>query len=265
MWNLDLDDNKIILQFGIPSLLNPSNNGNVNRLHSHIYRSCAGDIGMAVQLLPSVVGLQVDETLATCDLGMEFRSMLNVNPSLGTDPSNTYLYYDIYDIDGSAMTLLVDSGDVAYSNTMGIAATQVVSDSTSPAIAGFEYLDLDEGVIVFSFTQPINVTTFNFSDLSLQNSPIDEATSRKVFLTDGSCENGCEIGQYITLRMAQTDLEKLKLEEGICVSISTCYPHHTDLLVEDFGGNLITTYRFGLNYLMKHLILDTNSCNFGWL
>ena len=257
MWNLDLDDNKIILQFGIPSLLNPSNNGMSIDCTAIFIGPIAGDIGMAVQLLPSVVGLQVDETLATCDLGMEFRSMLNVNPSLGTDPSNTYLYYDISDIDGSAMTSLVDSSDVAYSNTMGIAATQVVSDSTSPAIAGFEYLDLDEGVIVFSFTQPINVTTFNFSDLSLQNSPIDEAISRKVFLTDGSCENGCEIGQYITFRMAQTDLEKLKLEEGICVSISTCYPHHTDLLVEDFGGNLITTYRFGLNYLMKHLILDT--------
>ena len=269
MWNLDLDDNKIILEFGAPtainpvSLLNPANNGMPINCTAILIGPVAGDIGMAVRLPPSVIGLQVDDTMATCDLGMEFRSILNINPGLGTDPYNTFLYYESIDgsgydsIDGSGMNLLVDSSDIPYSNTVGTAATQVVPDSISPAMAGFEYLDLDEGVIVFSFTQPVNITNFNFTDLSLQNSPVDEETSIHVFLTDGSCESGCEIGRYITFRMAQADLERLKLEEGICVSISTCYPHHTNLLVADFGGNLITTYRFGLNYLMKHLILDT--------
>ena len=255
IWSLDLDDNKITLEFGAPSLLNPANNGMPINCTAILIGPVAGDISMAARMLPSVVGLQVDDTIVTCDLGMEFRSTLNTNPGLGTDTSNTYLYYE--SIDGSAMNLLVDSSNIAYSNTMGTAATQVLPDSTSPAMAGFEYLDLDEGIIVFSFTQPVNVTTFNFTDLSLQNSPVEEDTSIHVSLTGGSCESGCEIGQYITFRMTQADLEKLKLEEGICVSISTCYPHHTNLLVADFGGNLITTYRFGLNYLMKHLILDT--------
>ena len=253
MWSLDLDDNKITLQFSTPSL-DPANNGMPTNCTAILIGPIAGDINVAMRLLPSVVGLQVSETMATCDLGMKFRSLLNSDSDLGTNLSNSYLYYEA--IVGSDMSLLMDTRNIVYSNTMGTAASQVTSDINPPAIAGFEYLDLDEGLIVFSFTQPVNVTTFDISDLSLRNSPVDEVTAMNVSSTEGSCENGCEIGREVTLRISQTDLEKIKLEEDICVSISTCYPHHTSLLVEDFGGNLITMYRFGLNYLLKRLILD---------
>ena len=270
MWSLDLDDNKILLEFSTVSSLNPANNGLQIDCTAILIGPVAGDIMMAVQLPSSAEGLQVDETMATCDLGMEFRSILNANSDLGTDSTNTFLYYDLLNESGSGSgsgsepctysNLLVDSFDVPYSETAGIAATQVVSDNSSPAIASFEFLDLNEGLIVFSFTQPVNVSTFVFADLSLQNSPVNEATSANVSLTGGSCEDGCEIGRYVTFRMAQADLEQLKLSEGICVSISTCYPHHTDMLVEDFGNNLISPYRFScLNYLLQHLILDTTS------
>ena len=150
----------------------------------------------------------------------------------------------------------MDSSGTTYSNNMGTIVTEVVPDITSPAIASFQLLDLDGGIIVFLFTKPVNVTTFNFADLSLQNSPVNEATRINVSLTDGNCVDGCEIGRHITFQMTQVDLNQLKLED-ICVSISTCYPHHTDMLVKDFGENSISTYRFGLNYLLQHLILDT--------
>ena len=265
-WSLDLDDNKILLQFSAESSLNPANNGMPIDCTAILIGPVAGDISMAVQLSSSAEGLQIDDTMATCDLGMEFRSILNANSDLGTNLTNTFLYYTLLNESGSGSephtysNLLVDSSDVPYSETGGVVATQVVSDNSSPAIASFEFLDLNEGLIVFSFTQPINVSTFDFTDLSLQNSPVNEATSIRVSLTGGSCEDGCEIGRHITFRMVQADLKQLKLNEGICVSISTCYPHHSDMLVEDFGNNLISPYRFScLNYLLKQLILDTTS------
>ena len=266
-WSLDLDDNKIILQFSTVLSLNPDNNGMTIDCTAILIGPVTGDISMAVQLPFSAEGLQIDETMATCDLGMEFRSMLNADPSLGTDPNNTFLYYESLNESESEsgygphtnFSLLVDSNDIPYSETMGVAVTHVVSDNSSPAIASFEILDLNEGLIMFSFTQPINVSTFNFTDLSLQNSPVNEATSISVSLTDGIFGDGYEIGRHITFYMTKADLEQIKLNEGICVSISTCYPHHTNMLVEDFGNNLISSYRFGLNYLLKHLILDTTS------
>ena len=257
MWNLDLDNNTIILQFNSPSL-NPTNNGMPIDCTAILIGPVAGDISMAVQLPSSAEGLQIDDTTATCDLGMEFRSMLNADPDLGTDQNNTFLYYNSSRaIGGPGRILLLDSSNTEYLDTTGTVATQVMPDSNSPAIASFELLDLDEGIMVFSFTQPINVTTFDFADLSLQNSPVNETTSRNLPLSNGSCEGGCETGQYITFRMAQADLEQLKITEGICVSISTCYPHHTDLLAQDFGENNIYSYMFGLNYLLHSFILDT--------
>ena len=261
MWSLDLDNNKITLQFADPSpvvnasSLNSANNGMPIDCTAILIGPVTGDISMAVRLLPSVVGLQVDDTLATCDLGMEFRSMLNANAGLGTNPTNTFLYYDLSGATGGPGTvLLLDSSNTTYSNTLGTVVAQIIPDSNSPAIASFELLDLDEGLVVLSFTQPINVTTFNFSDLSLQNSPVKEAISLNFTLTNGSCENGCEIGRNITLHLIQEDLNQLKLKEDICVSISTCYPHHTDLLVKDFEENSISAYRFSLNYLLQSLI-----------
>ena len=257
VWNLDLDDNTVVLQFVSP-LLNPANNGMPIDCTAILVGPIAGNISMAVRLPSSAVGLQIDDTTATCDLGMEFRSILNANSGFGTDQTNTFLYYDSSGATGGlGRNLLLDSGNTEYSDTMGTAATQVLPDNNSPAMASFELLDLNEGMIVFSFTQPMNVSTFNFTDLSLQNSPVNEPASISISLTVDSCEDGCEVGRRITFHMAQADLEQLKLIEGICVSISTCYPHHTNLLAQDFGGNFISTYIFGLNYLLQQLILDT--------
>ena len=260
MWKLDLDDNKIILQFESPSL-DPANNGMAIDCTAMLIGSITGNISTAVRLLSSVEGLQVNETTATCDLGMQFRATLNDDSSLGIDPNNNtlLLYYESSGaIGGDEGILLMDSSGTTYLDETGTIVTEVVPDITIPAIASFQLLDLNEGIMVFSFTKPVNVSTFNFADLSLQNSPVNEATSINISLTGGTCVDGFEIGRRVTLQMTLADLDQLKVKD-ICISISTCYPHHTDMLVKDFGENSISTYRFGLNYLLQHLILDTTN------
>ena len=214
MWSLDLDANMIILEFSNTSSFNPNNNqvpidctalllsstflnisniGNVSNI---------SNISMAVQLPSSAVGLQVNELSAICNLGTEFRSMLNTDSGLGTDLINTPLYYIPSLATGEHdRILLVDSNNITFHLIEGAVATQIVADMTSPAIAGFKLLDLDEGLIVISFTEPVNFTTFNFADLSLQNSPVNEPTSMNISLTNGSCMDGCESGQQITFSL----------------------------------------------------------------
>ena len=92
MWKLDLNNNMIILQFESPSL-NPANNGMAIDCTAMLIGRTTGNISTAVQLLSSVEGLQVNETTATCDLGMQFRATLNDDSSLGIGLNNTLLLY----------------------------------------------------------------------------------------------------------------------------------------------------------------------------
>jgi len=246
----------ITLHFDVASSLNMANDGMAINCTAILIGPVGGDINMAVRLLPSVVGLQVNRTMATCDLGMEFRSILNNTLDLANTPSNSFLYYDSSEITESG-SLLVDSSDMVYENTMGAQVNVVIPDINPPTIMSFKLLDLNEGTLVFSFSQPVNTTTFNFSDLSLQSSSVTEEITVVITLSGGQCIDGCEIGRQVTFAMEFRDIEKLKTENDVCTYISNCYPHHTDALVEDFGGNRIDAYSYCMNYLLQNLTLDT--------
>ena len=210
-----------------------------------------GDISMAIQLLPSVVGLQINNTMVTCDLGMEFRYILEDTLSL----DNAFLYYNSTGAAGEG-DLLQDSSGVVYENIMGTRAAEILLDSNSPTVMSFELLDLDDGELVLLFDQPINITTLNFANLSLQNSPFSDTNTVIVPLSGGNCTDGCEIGRLVALSLNPSDLDRLKLENGVCTFISNCYLYYTDTFVEDFGGNTIVKYSYWKNYLLQNLTLD---------
>lgn len=209
-----------------------------------------GDINMAVQLPPSVVGLQVNDTTITCDLGMEFRHILDNILNL----DNFSLYYN-----SSGITDQIQDTHDIYENIMGTPTEEIIPDTNPPAVMSFKSLDLDNGELALSFNQPINTTTLNFANLSLQSSPFQEAITLVVPLSDGNCSDGCEIGRHVTLSMNPSDLDKLKLEDGVCTYISNCYLYYTDPFVEDFGGNAIVKYSYCTNNLLQNLTLDVTS------
>ena len=212
---------------------------------------------MAVRLPPSVEGLQDNETMATCDLGMEFRYMLENRFSL-ENASNLSLYYNSSGAAGSGI-LLQDSNGMTYENVMGTLAEEVVPDSSPPAVMNFELLDLDDGELVLSFSQPINTTTLNFANISLRSSSFNEAITITAPLTDGNCTDGCNIGRYVTFSLKPSDLDNIKLENGVCTYVSNCFLHYTAAFVEDFGENQISRHNSCTSYSPKNLTLDETS------
>ena len=253
-WILDLDDNKITLYL---NALSSSNNGRPIDCTAILIGPNTGDINTAVRLPPSVEGLQDNETMATCDLGMEFRYMLENRFSL-ENASNLSLYYNSSGAAGSGI-LLQDSNGMTYENVMGTLAEEVVPDSNPPALMSFELLDLDDGELVLSFSQPINTTTLNFANISLRSSSFNEAITITVPLTDGNCTDGCNIGRYVTFALKPSDLDNLKLENGVCTYVSNCYLHYTDAFVKDFGEKPISRHSSCTNYLPINLTLDETS------
>jgi len=252
-WSLDLDNNTIILHF---TGLNSSNDGMAIDCTAILIGPVEGDINVAIRLLPSVVGLQVDMTMAICDLGMEFRSILDDTSNLSNTTTNLFLYYDSSEASGLG-SLLYDYFGMVYENTMGTPAAEIVPDSNPPAIMSFELLDLNDGTLVISFSQPINITTLNFDNLSLQSSPFNDKITVVVPLSDGSCNNGCNTGRNVTLSLEPSDLDRLKLENSVCTYISNCYLYHTDTFIKDFGGNTIAKHNYCIDYFLKNLTLDT--------
>ena len=253
-WILDYDDNKITLSFDILSL---SNNGMPIDCTAILVGPTAGDISMAVRVLPSVVGLQVNNTTATCDLGMKFRHVLDNTLSL-KNALNLFLYYKLSGIAGTGM-LLQDSNGMIYENVMGTPAVEIVPDSSPPAVMSFELLDLDNGELFLLFSQPINVTTLNFANLSLLSSLFTETLTVALALSDGNCSDGCEIGRHITLSLKSSDLDRLKLENDLCTSVSNCYFYYTGAFVKDFGDNAIANYNHSTDFLLQNITLDETS------
>ena len=238
VWSLDLDNNLITLNFS--AQLNPANNGMTIDCTAILIGPSVGNISMAIQLLPSVVGLQVDDTTATCDLGMEFRSILNSNPVLGTDPDNTFLYYDPSRAAGGA--LLVNSANETFSETGGFRATQVLPDSSPPVLIYLD-LDLNTGLLFFSFSQPVNISTFDFTDFHFQDFSNNTTAPIVVPLTGGDITDCNRTGHCVVLFLTLSDLNALKLlifPQIIWINVTF---NHTSALVEDYGGNSIALPR----------------------
>ena len=229
--------------------LNSSNNGMPIACSAILIGSIPDDINMATRLLPSVIGLQVNDTMITCDLGMKFRQILDYV----LNASDYFLYYNS---SGITEYLIQDSLGVVYENTMGLLATEVVLDNTPPVLISFELLDLNDEELVLSFSQPINVTTLNFTYLSLLSSPFNEAITVAVSLSDGNCTGGCEIGRRVTLSLESAEVDRLKLQSSMCTNISNCYLYYTGAFVEDFGGNSIAEYNYFTEYLLQNITLD---------
>ena len=250
-WTLDFDNNKITVSF---DALSSSNNGMSIDCTAILVGPIATDISMAVRLLPSVVGLQVNNTTATCDLGMKFRHVLDNTLSL-KNASNLFLYYNSSGIAGTGM-LLQDFNGMIYENIVGTPAVEVVPDNSPPAVMSFELLDLNNGKIILSFSQPINVTTLNFANLSLLSSLFTETLTVALTLSDGNCSDGCDIGRYVTLSLQSSDTDRLKLENNLCTSVSNCYFYYTGAFVEDFGGNAIADYNYYSDVSLQNITLD---------
>ena len=250
-WILDFDDNKITLSF---DALSSSNNGMPIDCTAILVGPIAADISMAVRLLPSVVGLQVNDTTAACDLGMKFRHVLDNTLSL-RNASSLFLYYNSSGVATTGM-LLQDSNGMVYENTLGTPAAEIVPDSNPPAVMSFESLDLNNGQLVLSFSQPINVTTLNYSNVFILSSLFTETVTTAVSLSDGNCSDGCETGRRITISL---DLDRLKLESSVCTSVSNCYFYYTDAFVEDFGGNAIADYNYYTYFPLQNITFDDTS------
>ena len=235
-FELDLESNTIRLVFSESMQLNATNNGEVIDSTAIFLGPIAGDIGMAVQFPSSVSCSQSNSSQIYCYLGSEFRSILNANPALGTGINNTFLYYDSSEATGGngneSGILIVDTMNRTFSETNGFQATVIVLDFIPPIILALG-LDLNVRFIHIIFSQPVNISTWNFTDLYYMiNGSTSDPTIAPLTINSNDITTD-QSGHHVTLFLSQRDFFTI-LTTGPYYDIIF---NHTTALVEDFGGN----------------------------
>ena len=132
---------------------------------------------------------------------------------------------DVYGVDVLGVT-----------NGNAIQALQVFSDTTSPELSEFN-LDMNTGTVYLSFTDTVNLTSFDQTKVSLQNSN-SSSPSQNITLRGGTVTRS-GVGRIIAIQLSASQFNLVASLTGLATSTSTSYVSLAASAVIDLSGNAI--------------------------
>ena len=139
-----------------------------------------------------------------------------------------------------------------------IQASDVVDDDTRPMLDAFE-IDLNTGLLVLYFDEPVNGSSTNFGAITFQNAEELENVTSSFTLTDGTVLsiNGTLNGLAITVNLTVDDLNSIKVRDNLLVSLNSSFIVVREELVNDMAGNMLSPPEGSLQ--AEDITLDTIS------
>ncbi|KAL5489587.1 hypothetical protein EMCRGX_G018697 [Ephydatia muelleri] len=171
---------------------------------------------------------------------------------------------------GSSCTLILSKG-AAYdvnglsSLSASLSISDFVSDATPPTVVAFSLLDMNTGLLNLSFSEAINVTSFNSTGLILQ--AFFEGTVPNYRISSLLPASVSASGTTVSITLSYSDLNSVKVS-GLCTLRSNCYLLADVDVGRDYYGNPSSTVLSGYaGFPVQQLIYDTtrpmlNSFNF---
>ena len=195
-------------------------------------------------------GPVVTISLATVDL-----NELKITLDLATDTSNTFI-----NITKFALTDRNSNRVVPTNTTLAINATRVIQDENIPMLESFS-LDLNLGILYLAFSETVQASSINVTEISLQNEKMFNINMTIVYnLTGGTVASSD--GPDITIELSEFDLNEIKLitdlatEFGPYENISTnTFLTLTLLSVRDNNFNQINQYYHQMLLLLLSSLL----------
>ena len=139
-----------------------------------------------------------------------------------------------------------------FEDESGTLVNMSLADDTPPSFSSFVEFDMDYGLLTFSFSETVNVSSLNFTKLSVQSDFDADPTDPKYTLTGGTCDASCNCtsGKTISFCLTTADLNRIKAISGLCSSETDCVPNYeagfiTDLLdprAPDRSSHMIAAY-----------------------
>jgi len=129
---------------------------------------------------------------------------------------------------------------VAISDGSAVQAISYVSDTTAPTLQQFT-LNLNTGVMTFTFSKTVNGASFDPTQVTLQSSSSSaglSASAHMYTLTGGSASQARDT--VVTLTLSTADLNAVKLRPAVAIVGNTVYAALTATTVVDMFSNQLT-------------------------
>ena len=106
-----------------------------------------------------------------------------------------------------------------------------IPDNSLPSLVAFT-LDVNTGVLTMSFTEAVEQSSFNVSEIKLQS---DTILTDSLDLTGGNISTS-QANRIFIITLTATDLNSLKEKLNLATNINNTYISFTDRLAKDFNG-----------------------------
>ena len=177
----------------------------------------------------------IDGSMVSFDLTQSDLVALKLDRQLGTSLDNSYLTV----LTGNGIRSSADPNDYLDPISVGLAPQVDVytRDTTRPEVVlnGFKMLDLDMGIFIIEFSEPVNATAsfINTTTLLLQHHA-NSTSEEDVFQVEELACPGCSDSSTVTFTIPPLELNRLKLTPRVCSSAANCW------LTVNSPGNVIT-------------------------
>eukprot|EP00118_Oscarella_pearsei_P023607 m.284220 g.284220 ORF g.284220 m.284220 type:complete len:7575 (+) comp40677_c0_seq9:1023-23747(+) len=160
---------------------------------------------------------------------------ISQRPILASSLETTFLF-----VSSEALTDAGGNAVVPISSNDAMQATSLNSDVSVPTLLSFT-LDVDQGELQLTFSETVNVTGLTPSHLTLQNAKTVLIPSGKFVSTKGEIlfdgkDEGFVGSGVIRLKYSPTELDNLKLDSSIGITINDTYLSYDAAVVRDMNG-----------------------------
>ncbi|XP_062518522.1 uncharacterized protein LOC134193700 [Corticium candelabrum] len=153
--------------------------------------------------------------------------------------SNNTCYLTFED---AAVFDMVDRAIDGIPDGHGVQVSEYTPDTSSPSLSEFTSINLETGVIVLTFNETVNITSLQYTSLTLQS--LFEDPLSNLTLSGGETLV-TEDTTTVAFKMVYDDLVKLKTDHELCTRRGTCYVTLTGALVRDMRNNKADPIRQG--------------------
>lgn len=223
-FHLNLDTNQLILTFD--ETVN-SNSTMFELITVHSDPELENSVNtVTIILTTSDYVVNDDSHTLYIQLELSEANEIKLYENFGTAPGNTY----VTTADGAVRDVSTKANPL-IGNTLN--ASHIVPDMTSPTVRIFS-VDLNAGILILSFNEPVNTSTFQASGLTVQN-----AMRSRIGLRLTTSNTSSDNGQAVIVTLSDNDLNEIKRIDVLLVGNSTSFITVTPDLIEDMMGNAV--------------------------
>lgn len=173
-----------------------------------------------------------DGTVVIIRLSNDDFNLITSTFPLATMDTNTFISIEAGTVDDTNGN---PSIEILPSSAMQI--TSHIEDTTRPSLVSFD-LDLANGVIVLVFSESVNITSFDKTQLTLQN---DQSSPSSTYTLVGGVVSPQRVSTTIDLSLFMNDLNRIKALPDLATRRGNTYLSITSGTVRDMNDNNVVS------------------------